>query len=150
MDKKEIFINALNTYISRNGDELTQQDIEPLIMNLAYLDVYNARKNKKSVNEFEVLISYSWVAKQLIPTLDFEAHTYAFGFQATLEWDGLWEFLQDFFQRKLGWNIDENDEVDVERFDSSSHTREEIIALLLSMTVLIQLRNLFWTYYQEV
>lgn len=125
MDKKEYFINTLNTYIQRNGDKLTQQDIEPLIMNLAYLEVLKSKKLGQNINEWDTLNGFSEIANQLIPSLNFQPQALLFGYQATIQWDGLWDFLQDYFGKKLGWNIDENDEVDVERFDSSSHTREE-------------------------
>jgi hypothetical protein len=125
MDKKEYFINTLNTYIQRNGDKLTQQDIEPLIMNLAYLEVLKSKKLGQNINEWDTLNGFSEIANQFIPSLNFQPQALLFGYQATIQWDGLWDFLQDYFGKKLGWNIDENDEVDVERFDSSSHTREE-------------------------
>lgn len=124
MNRREIFIESLNKLIQRNGENLPNADIEPLVMNLAYLDVLKARKSGTLVHDYEVLKEYAHTANELIPQLRFNPEALLFGYQATLQWDGLWEFLQNYFISKLAWNIDEND-LTVERFDSSSHTREE-------------------------
>ena len=124
MNRKDTFIRALNTYIQRNGENLTKQDIEPVVMNLAYLEVLQAKKSGRHVDEFNVLADYSSIANELFPQLNFQPEALLFGYQATIQWDGLWEFLQNYFISKLGWNIDENNLL-IERFDSSSHTREE-------------------------
>jgi hypothetical protein len=124
MNRKDTFIHALNTYIQRNGENLTKQDIEPVVMNLAYLEVLQAKKSGRYVDEFNVLADFSSIANQLFPQLNFQPEAVLFGYQATIQWDGLWEFLQEFFSNKLGWSIDV-EEVVSERFDSSSHTREE-------------------------
>jgi hypothetical protein len=93
-------------------------------MNLAYLEVLQAKKSGRHVDEFNVLADYSSIANELFPQLNFQPEALLFGYQATIQWDGLWEFLQNYFISKLGWNIDENNLL-IERFDSSSHTREE-------------------------
>lgn len=124
MNRKDTFIRTLNTYIQRNGENLTKQDIEPVVMNLAYLEVLQAKKSGRHVDEFNVLADYSSIANELFPQLNFQPEALLFGYQATIQWDGLWEFLQNYFISKLGWNIDENNLL-IERFDSSSHTREE-------------------------
>jgi hypothetical protein len=125
MNRKDTFIRALNTYIQRNGENLTKQDIEPVVMNLAYLEVLQAKKSGRHVDEFNVLADYSSIANELFPQLNFhQPEAVLFGYQATIQWDGLWEFLQEFFASKLGWSID-IEEVVSERFDSASHTREQ-------------------------
>ena len=124
MNRREIFVESLNKLIQRNGENLPNADIEPLVMNLAYLEVLKARKSGTLVNDYEVLKDYAHTANELIPQLRFNPEVLLFGYQATLQWDGLWEFIQNYFSSKLGWNIDENS-LTVERFDSSSHTREE-------------------------
>lgn len=124
MNRKDTFIRALNTYIQRNGENLTKQDIEPVVMNLAYLEVLQAKKSGRHVDEFNVLADYSSIANELFPQLNFQPEAVLFGYQATIQWDGLWEFLQEFFASKLGWSID-IEEVISERFDSASHTREQ-------------------------
>ncbi len=124
MNRRDMFIRAMNAYIQRNGENLTKQDIEPVVMNLAYLEVLQAQKSGQYINSFEVLVDYSNAANELIPQLNFQPEVVHFGYQATLQWDGLLVFLQNFFSSKLGWSIDV-DEVASERFDSSSHTREE-------------------------
>jgi hypothetical protein len=124
MNRKEMFIRALNTFIQRHGENLKKQDIEPIVMNLAYLEVLKANKAGQSINVNAVLLDYARAANESFPQLNFQAEVVMFGYQATLQWDGLWEFLQNYFSSTLGWSIDA-EELISERFDSSSHTREE-------------------------
>lgn len=119
-----MFVRAINAYIRRNGENLTNQDIEPVVMNLAYLEVLQAQKSGKFIDEFKVLVDYANAANELIPQLNFQPDAVLSGYQASIQWDGLWEFLQNFFSSKLDWSIDV-EELVTERFDSSSHTREE-------------------------
>jgi hypothetical protein len=124
MNRRDIFKRALTAFIDRNGDNLTSSEIEPIAMNLAYLEVSQAKKSGKSINAINVLIEYVQIANETFPLLNFHSESVLFGYQATLHWDGLWEFLQNYFSSKLGWSIDVEDLI-TERFDSSCHTREE-------------------------
>jgi hypothetical protein len=124
MTRKDRFIQAFNTYIQRNGENLKKQEIEPLIMNLAYLEVIKAKKSGQYIESMKVLVDYSNSANELIPGLNFQPEIVSLGYQATISWDGLWSFLIDYFSSKLGWNIDEK-EVVYESFHSSCHSRYE-------------------------
>jgi len=124
MNRREMFIRTLNAFVQRHGENLTNQDIEPIVMNLAYLEVLQANRAGQSINAITVLVDYARAANESFPQLNFQAEVVMFGYQATLQWDGLWEFLQNYFSSKLGWSIDVEELVS-ERFDSSSHTREE-------------------------
>jgi hypothetical protein len=124
MKRKDLFIRAMNEYIERNGERLTSEDIEPIVLNLAYLEVLQARKLGVYIDSWEVLEGYAEAANEMIPNLNFNAELFNPGYPMTIEWDGLWEFLQQYFNSKLGWSIDD-EELVTERFDSSSHTREE-------------------------
>ena len=124
MSRKDMFIRAMNAYIERNGENLTNQDLEPIVMNLAYLEVLQAQRSGQIIDEFEVLTGYANAANELIPQLNFQPEVVFFGYQATIQWDGLWEFIQNYFSSKLDWSIDV-EELVTERFDSASHTREE-------------------------
>jgi hypothetical protein len=124
MSRREIFIESLNKFIDRNGENLTNSNIEPLVINLAYLEVLNSRKSGSIVNDYEVLKDYANIAKELIPYFSFNTEAVLFGYQATLQWDGIWDFIRNYFRNTLGSNIDEV-KLEIERFDSSSHTREQ-------------------------
>lgn len=124
MKRKDLFIRAMNEYIERNGERLTSEDIEPIVLNLAYLEVLQARKSGVYIDSWEVLEGYAEAANEMIPNLNFNPALFNPGYPMTIEWDGIWEFLQQYFSSKLGWSIDD-EELVTERFDSSSHTREE-------------------------
>lgn len=124
MNRKDQFIRTMNVYIQRNGENLTKQDIEPVVMNLAYLEVMQAKNSGQFIDSSKVLADYANAANELIPQLNFQPEMVGPGYHATIAWDGLWEFLQDYFSSKLGWSIDD-EEIVSERFNSSSHTREE-------------------------
>jgi hypothetical protein len=125
MNRKDTFVRAMNSFIERNGENLSSQDIEPLVMNLAYLEVLKAQKTNVTIDPIKVLEDYSNTANELIPNLNFQPGIIINGYLATIAWDGLWIFLQEYFITKLGWTID-SEAIDYERFDSSSHTREEM------------------------
>ena len=85
MNRKEMFIRALNTFIQRHGENLKKQDIEPIVMNLAYLEVLKANKAGQSINVNAVLLDYARAANESFPQLNFQAEVVMFGYQATLQ-----------------------------------------------------------------
>lgn len=121
--KKEILLNYQN-YISRTGKNgLTQEELAPLVLNLAYLEVLNQRKSGNFVDDFEIFKEYTSAAEELFSNMESLFATWL-GFQATLAWDGLWDFLREYFQNKLGRPIDEI-EIITETYNSSFHKRYE-------------------------
>ena len=58
-----------------------------------------------------------------------------FGFAATAEWDGLWNFLREYFESKLGVSIDSEVRKTL-RYDSTMHNRYENGVLVTSSEAL--------------
>jgi len=121
--KKEIGLNYQN-YISRTGKGgMSKDEVTALVYNLAYLEIMNARKNGFFVNEPLIFQGYMESAEELFPNLNNLVSGWM-GFQATLAWDGLWDFLREYFHDKLGVSID-NVSVVSETYNSSFHKRYE-------------------------
>jgi hypothetical protein len=124
MDKKNEILQNYQNYILRTGKSgMTNEEITPLVYNLAYLEILTQRKNGFLVNDFNVFQGYMEAAEELFMDLN-NLITGWPGFQATLAWDGLWDFLREYFQNKLGKSID-NVNVIAETYNSSFHKRYE-------------------------
>ncbi|WP_027137217.1 hypothetical protein [Gaetbulibacter saemankumensis] len=124
MSRENEIIENYQTYISRSGKNgMTEEEIAPLVLNLAYLEVLNQRKKGILVNDFNILKEYADAAEEIFPDMSNLTATWP-GFQATLAWDGLWDFLREYFQNKLGQSID-NVDVISETYNSSFHKRYE-------------------------
>lgn len=121
--KKEILENY-KLYISRTGrNGMTQDELAPLILNLAYLHILRERQKGYYVNEITIFREYLNSAMEIFERMEDQSATLP-GFIATLQWDGLWDFLANYFQNNLGLSID-NVEREVVRFDSFRHIRYE-------------------------
>ncbi len=118
--------DAYALYTKRIGKtKLSLEELQPLILNLAYLEIMRARKNGNSPNERRVYQDYTTSAISLFPEYESVNDSRLFiGFQATLQWDGLWNFLKEYFESKVGIRIDEERRSMVE-FNSSYHERYE-------------------------
>ena len=102
---------------------MTHEELEPLIVNLAYLEIMKQRKKGVFVNEFMIFTEYTVAAEELFAGLN-NLISMWIAFQVTLDWDGLWDFLRGYFQSKFGESIDDVQIVE-EIFNSSSHKRYE-------------------------
>lgn len=121
--KKEILENY-QLYISRTGrDGVTLEELAPLVINLNYLQVLKSRQKGIIVNEEKLFYEYLSSASEIFPALQ-SNYVDPMGYFATLQWDGLWDFLANYFQNNLGVSID-NTEREVVRFDSLRHIRYE-------------------------
>ncbi len=121
--KKEILENY-QLYISRTGrNGMTQDELAPLIYNLAYLHVLRERQKGHYINEISIFREYMNSASEIFEGME-DQTTGLPGFIGTLQWDGLWDFLANYFQNNLGISID-NVEREVVKFDSFRHIRYE-------------------------
>jgi hypothetical protein len=112
-----------------NRPKLTVDEFQPLVLNIAYLEIAKAKKNHLPYDTRKLFIEYTQAALEVIPEYEKEVSkpNYSamfFGFNATAEWDGLWNFLREYFESKLGESID-NEIRKKLRFDSSIHNRYE-------------------------
>ena len=112
-----------------NRPKLTVDEFQPLVLNIAYLEIAKAKKNHLPYDTKKIFIEYTQAALEIIPEYEKEVNdprysAMFFGFNATAEWDGLWNFLREYFESKLGESID-NETRKKLRFDSSMHNRYE-------------------------
>ncbi len=130
MNKANKIKNLYQVYCSRlNKTKLTTEEFQPLVLNLAYLEIATAKKKGLPYNTRKLFLEYTLAALEAIPEYSKEVEDpryegMYFSFQMTAEWDGLWNFLRDYFETNLGISID-NETRKIFRFDSSIHKRFE-------------------------
>lgn len=128
-------------YAKRLGKrKLIAEEFQPLVLNIAYLEIAKAKKNNIPYDTRKLFIEYTQAAIIAIPEYKNEVDdprysTMYFGFAATAEWDGLWNFLREYFESKLGIKIDNESRKSL-RFDSSIHNRYESGILISSSNAL--------------
>lgn len=130
MNKSQEIKRLYTIYANRlNKSKLSAEEFQPLVLNIAYLEVEIAKRNHLSYDPRKLFIEYTQAALEVIPEYEKEVNDprYPALFQAfalTCEWDGLWNFLRDYFETNLGISID-NETRKIFRFDSSLHKRFE-------------------------
>jgi hypothetical protein len=130
MNKAEEISRLYSIYAKRlNRPVLSVEEFQPLVLNIAYLEIAKAKRNHLPYDTKKMFDEYTQAALAVIPEYRKEVGdpryaTMYFGFAATAEWDGLWNFLREYFDSKLGVNIDNAKRITL-RFDSSSHNRYE-------------------------
>lgn len=141
MNKADEISRLYAIYAKRiNRSKLNVEEFQPLVLNIAYLDIAKAKKNHLPYDSRKLFIEYTQAALEVIPEYEKEVNDPAyssmyFGFAATAEWDGLWNFLREYFQSKLGVSID-NETRKTLRYDSSMHNRYENGQLITSSEAL--------------
>jgi hypothetical protein len=130
MSRSKKISELYRVYAKRLGkNKLNAEEFQPMVLNMAYLEIAQAKKNGMSYDTKKLFIEYTQAAIEAIPEYAKEVNdprysTMYVGFAATAEWDGLWNFLRDYFESKLGVKID-NESRKIIRFDSSVHNRYE-------------------------
>jgi hypothetical protein len=130
MDRVKNISALYKLYADRIGkNKLDKEEFQPLVLNMAYLEIAISKRNNIPYDARTIFNDYTDAAINVIPEYINEVNNpmYSamyFGFAATAEWDGLWNFLRDYFDSKLGIRIDDQ-ERKVLRFDSSYHERYE-------------------------
>jgi hypothetical protein len=130
MKKSEKIAEMYRIYANRIGKtKLDVEELTPLILNIAYLEVAQAKRSNEPYNTRTVFNEYTNAAVEVIPEYINEIEdprfpTLYIGFNLTCEWDGLWNFLRDYFDTKLGVKID-NESRKIYRYDSAMHKRFE-------------------------
>ncbi len=130
MSKAKKISELYSVYAERLGKiKLNVEEFQPLVLNIAYLEIAEAKKNNIPYDTRKLIIEYTQAAIETIPEYAQEVNDPAYAamyysFNATAEWDGLWNFLRDYFESKLGIKID-NETRKIIRYDSTIHNRYE-------------------------
>ena len=144
MDKetaKQILIQSVSNLQKRRGG-ITSEDLEAEVINNACLAIITKRKEKTSkakdiqemfldiLNSTKDIVPYSQsfteAAMELFPqyyTVN-EAIIATQGISTNVMWEGMWDFLRDYFQKNHGIKIDEVETVPL-IFYSTKHRRYE-------------------------
>jgi len=130
MNKVEEISRMYTLYTKRlNRNKLSLEEFHPLVMNIAYLEIAKAQKNNLNYDTEKIYFEYMQSALEAIPEFDKVVNDPRYsmlylGFAATAEWDGLWNFLSEYFESNLGIKIGA-ESMKTLRFDSSIHNRYE-------------------------
>ena len=141
MNKADEISRLYAIYAKRlNQTKLNVEEFQPLVLNIAYLEIAKAKKHHLPYDTRKLFIEYTQAALEVIPGYEKEVNDPRYssmylGFAATAEWDGLWNFLREYFVSKLGVSID-NETRKTLRYDSSIHNRYENGELVTSSEAL--------------
>lgn len=124
MSKTELIKKFCEIYKARLGkNDLNDEELQSIIMHLSYLEVSQSWEQGRSVDETDVFFEYVKSGMSSYPQMS--NLTGAFhGYMATLQWNGLRDYLRDYFFSKFGVKID-NVEFERVTFFSSNHKRFE-------------------------
>lgn len=138
---KQILAKSI-TNLQKRRSNLTTADLETEIINNACLEILKKRKEKLEhsisiedmlLNAFNSLDDTSSVSNAFTEAaLDLFPNNYtedlaiinSMGIEQNVAWDGMWDFLRDYFQKNHGFQID-NTEAASTIFYSTKHKRYE-------------------------
>lgn len=124
MDKKETILRYFKTYRDiHNKYILSDEEATTIVINLAYREVLDNRKKGIDGTEELVFLNYYGGLTEILPNMERFVTMYP-GYVATLQWDGIQDFLREYFLSKFDEKIDDED-YDQMSFFSSRHKRYE-------------------------
>lgn len=118
---KGILSQSITNLQSRRG-QITIADVEAEVINNACLSIL---KNKDIANSMSYANLFTKAASELIPQYSERESTSAMiGIPQNVQWEGMWDFLRNYFQKNHGIQID-NVETTPSIFYSTKHKRYE-------------------------
>ncbi len=110
--------------LQKRKGKLTVEQVEAEVINLSCLEIL---KNEQLDKVDEIVSSFVKSAKMLVPQYDDSKATIVrFGVFQNVQWDGMWEFLKNYFISNHGFNIDgKEDSAESKIFYSTRHIRYE-------------------------
>lgn len=113
---------SLTNLQNRKG-QLTKEMVETEVINLSCLEIL---KNRQNHNAHAITEKFIEAAQQIIPQYgEREALITRMGVPMNVQWDGMWEFLKNYFMSNHGINIDGDDSTESKIFYSTRHERYE-------------------------
>ncbi|MFD1015721.1 hypothetical protein [Winogradskyella rapida] len=118
---KQVLAQSITNLQNRRG-QITMADVEAEVINNACLNIL---KNKDIQNAIMYAQIFTESAQELIPQYSQkESMSALMGIQQNVLWDGMWDFLRDYFQKNHGIQIDDV-ETEPAIFYSNKHKRYE-------------------------
>lgn len=118
---KQVLAQSITNLQNRRG-QITMADVEAEVINNACLNIL---KNKDTQNAIIYAQLFTESAQELIPQYsEKESMSALMGIQQNVLWDGMWDFLRDYFQKNHGIQIDDV-ETEPAFFYSNKHKRYE-------------------------
>lgn len=97
--------------------------VEAEVINLSCLEILKTRQAYKAIEITQYFINS---AKALVPEYnDARAAIAQFGVMQNIGWDGMWEFLKNYFMSNHGYSIDGDVSTESKIFYSTRHERYE-------------------------
>ncbi|RZK13228.1 MAG: hypothetical protein EOO46_00025 [Flavobacterium sp.] len=109
--------------LQKRKGRLTIEQVEAEVINLSCLEILT---NKKVWEATEITEAFSNAAMQLIPQYGHKEAMHAMmSVPMNVQWDGMWEFLRNYFLSNHGLDIDGANDAENKIFYSTRHTRFE-------------------------
>lgn len=123
---RQILTQSITNFEKRNGS-VTQGDLEAEVINNACLAIIKNQNEKigngisikdllvgalnSSDDYYPIANAFINAAKELLPEYfsEEEAIVVMTGIEQNIAWDGMWDFLEDYFQSKHGIKIDDSE-----------------------------------------
>ncbi len=120
---KEILAKSIQNLQTRRG-QITMVDVEAEVINNACLSIL---KNKNNANAMSYANIFTKAASELITQYsEREAVSAMMGIPQNVQWEGMWDFLRDYFQKNHGFQIDSIETIP-SIFYSTKHKRYEVL-----------------------
>ncbi len=109
--------------LQKRKGQLTVEQVEAEVINLASLEIL---KNKRIWEAVEITQAFVNSAKHLIPQYGAREEISALmSVPMNVQWDGIWEFLRNYFMSNHGFDIDGDNSAETKIFYSTRHKRFE-------------------------
>jgi hypothetical protein len=121
---KIILAKSLENLHKRKGG-ITIENVDAEVINLACYEILKNRRTGKIVNESLIAEAFTSAGQELIKEYTSERATIgSFGILQNVEWEGMWDFLRNYFNKNHALSID-GIELENVTFYSTIHRRYE-------------------------
>lgn len=121
---KILLAKSLQNLQGRKGN-ITLDNVDAEVINLACLEILKNRRSGKQTDEVSICEAFTSAGQELIKEYKSDRATIgSFGIMQNIEWEGMWDFLRNYFQKNHGLSID-GVEVENLTFYSTVHRRFE-------------------------
>jgi len=114
--------------LQQRKGQITVDQVAAEVINLACLEIL---KNNRHFDAQDITLKYVNAAKRLVPEYgELEAMNALMGVPMNVQWDGMWEFLRNYFMSNHGFDIDGDNTAETKIFYSTQHKRYEFDQLV--------------------
>jgi hypothetical protein len=109
--------------LQQRKGQLTVDQVAAEVINLSCLEIL---KNNRHKDSQDITLKYVNAARRLVPEYGEREGMHALmGVPMNVQWDGMWEFLRNYFMSNHGFDIDGDNTAETKIFYSTRHKRYE-------------------------